>query len=159
MKASVNFSSPPDFSPFQHSYRLLENNPPFRVPLRVLLRVDTSRVHGVLARRGIFEPVSARKRTRKREREREIEKETETGPHKFLDIGAVEIRSIEINSDAWHRREPVETRDYAREREHGRIARVGARRAKPSRAGPGRAGPSQSSSNRGEKKCNSKRSK
>ena len=43
-----------------------------------------------------------RKKEREREREREREQE-KTGPHKFHDIGAAEIRSIEINSDAWHR--------------------------------------------------------
>lgn len=105
-----------NFSPFQHFPTV-----PFRTFFELIHRVGASR-------RGIFEPASARKRRR--------ERETETGPHKFLDIGAVEIRSIEINSDAWHRREPVET---PRLRAPSRnIARVGARRAEPGRAGPSR---------------------
>lgn len=95
------------------------------VPLRTFFEL----IHRVGAsRRGIFEPASARKRRR--------ERETETGPHKFLDIGAVEIRSIEINSDAWHRREPVETPRLRAP--SGNIARVEARRAEPGRAGPSR---------------------
>lgn len=112
------------------------------VPLRTFFEL----IHRVGAsRRGIFEPASARKRRR--------ERETETGPHKFLDIGAVEIRSIEINSDAWHRREPVETPRLRAP--SGNIARVGARRAEPGRAGPSRGNHRPSK----KKKCNSKRSK
>lgn len=92
------------------SSRLLVSPPRDSPPFEFLssrassTRVDTSRGEDFRASLCSLE----------RERERKRERETETGPHKFLDIGAVEIRSIEINSDAWHRREPVETRDYAR---------------------------------------------